>query len=436
MKKSDKLRLINYERSTTWLQFYIYFRFPLGFIFGGLTLLYSIISPIVYQTKFDWLTFILFAAIYIFSIWVFCEADSLKPIGYKLLHIMLPIEVLFTSADSIYAYEFGIKFVLISLIWWLPNAIYFKKRKSLFYEKPPIIRFSEKYGTKENDNKISENNTEHSASEQLKIQSEVTPEDKGNTMIQPEKSTENDFNVCKKCGDKLPANATFCSKCGKRVCKKERKPLTKRKKIILFTGCLLLCICAITGSGIIGYEIGSKSGYDEGFISGRDDGYSEGHVKGYKKGLTEGRQEIINKNDDTYWKNRAQNIIEKNEEENLENTSKITNDPRRQALLDKSQTTNKNQIRKCATPGCDEILTSSKNFCSLHKCKYNSCENERYLDCEYCRRHKCKDALCHEPRANDNTEFCTIHKCHAPKCNLQASYNSLYCTTHKNMNED
>ena len=423
MKKSDKLRLINYERSTTWLQFYIYFRFPLGFIFGGLTLLYSIISPIVYQTKFDWLTFILFAAIYIFSIWVFCEADSLKPIGYKLLHIMLPIEVLFTSADSIYAYEFGIKFVLISLIWWLPNAIYFKKRKSLFYEKPPVIRFSEKYGTKENDNKISENNTEQSASEQLKIQSEVTPKDKGNIMIQPEKSTENDFNVCKKCGDKLPANATFCSKCGKRVCKKERKPLTKRKKIVLFTGCLLLCICAITGSGIIGYHYGKSSGYFSGYNIGYSSGYDEGkevgidtgHYRGYKQGYDDGKKLQLNTS---------------------ENTSKITNDPRRQALLDKSQTTNKNQIRKCATPGCDEISTSSKNFCSLHKCKYNSCENERYLDCEYCRRHKCKDALCHEPRANDNTEFCTIHKCHAPKCNLQASYNSLYCTTHKNMNED
>ena len=137
-------------------------------------------------------------------------------------------------------------------------------------------------------------------------------EDKDERMDESEKSTENDFNVCKKCGDKLPANATFCSKCGKRVCKKERKPLTKRKKIILFTGCLLLCICAITGSGIIGYEIGSKSGYDEGFISGRDYGWSEGHVRGYKKGLTEGRQEMINKNDDTYWKNRAQYILEKN----------------------------------------------------------------------------------------------------------------------------
>lgn len=261
-------------------------------------------------------------------------------------------------------------------------------------------------------------------------------EDKDELMDESEKSTENDFNVCKKCGDKLPANATFCSKCGKRVCKKERKPLTKRKKIILFTGCLLLCICAITGSGIIGYEIGSKSGYDEGFISGRDYGWSEGHVRGYKKGLTEGRQEMINKNDDTYWKNRAQYILEKNEEENLENTSKITNDPKRQAILDKSQTTNKNQIRKCATSGCDEILTSSKNFCSLHKCKYNSCENERYLDCEYCQRHKCSKPSCCEPRANDNTEYCTIHKCHAPKCNLQAFYNSLYCTTHKNMNEE
>lgn len=267
---------------------------------------------------------------------------------------------------------------------------------------------------------------------QIESINEETSKDKGGRMEESEASTENELKVCKKCGEKLPINAIFCNKCGKKVCKKERKPLTKRKKIILFAGGLLLCICAITGSGIIGYEIGSKSGYDEGFISGRDYGWSEGHVRGYKKGLTEGRQEMINKNDDTYWKNRAQYILEKNEEENLENTSKITNDPKRQAILDKSQTTNKNQIRKCATSGCDEILTSSKNFCSLHKCKYNSCENERYLDCEYCRRHKCRDALCYEPRANDHTEYCTLHKCHVQNCNLRASYDSLYCITHTN----
>lgn len=431
MKKSEKIRMASYERSTTWLQFYIYFRFPLGFVFGGINLLTLIVSPFLYQTEFSSFLFTICTAFYIFSIWVFCKLDNLEPTGYKSLQAFLPAEVLYVSLFSDLWYEAIFKFVLLSLVWWLPNAIYFKKRKSLFYEEPPVVRYSEKYGLKENNNKPNDNKN-FFAVEQSKIQDQAPPENIGASINESKNFIENELIICKKCGEKLPINAIFCNKCGKKVCKKERKPLTKRKKIILFAGGLLLCICAITGSGIIGYEIGSKSGYDEGFISGRDYGWSEGHVRGYKKGLTEGRQEMINKNDDTYWKNRAQYILEKNEEENLENTSKITNDPKRQAILDKSQTTNKNQIRKCATSGCDEILTSSKNFCSLHKCKYNSCENERYLDCEYCRRHKCRDALCYEPRANDHTEYCTLHKCHVQNCNLRASYDSLYCITHTN----
>lgn len=410
MKASTKARLINYERSTSWLQFYIYFRLPLGLIYNGLALLRLIFIPIQKQA----LTIVIQTFFCIFLILAFCESRNLKPLGYKFIHIMLPLEVI-SNAYSFNspAYESEITLLLLSLIWWLPNAVYFKKRKSLFYDEPPVIRYSEKYGTKEDDNKPCTNNKENTTSEPLVIRSEYLSEDKGDIMDKPEKITKSEFKICKKCGEKLPESATFCSKCGKRICTKERKPIRKRKKIILFSGCLLICICAIAGSGIIGYEIGSKSGYDEGFISGRDDGYSEGHVKGYKKGLTEGRQEIINKNDDTYWKNRAQNIIEKNEEENLENTSQ--------------------QIRKCASPGCDNVLNSSESgYCSIHKCSYKTCENERDYNCEYCRRHKCSKALCYEPRANDDSEYCAIHKCHVENCNLCADYDNIYCEMHKN----
>lgn len=262
---------------------------------------------------------------------------------------------------------------------------------------------------------------------QIESINEETSKNKGDRMEESEASTENELNVCKKCGEKLPINATFCSKCGKKVCKKERKPLTKRKKIILFTGCLLFCICAVTGSGIIGYFYGNHTGYNTGYNIGYNSGYDRGkeigidvgRYKGYRQGVANTKEQqssksvVTNNSESSNWKDSAKYILDKNN-----------------YLSDNDSET---KARACEEPGCDATLTSSSAFyCSLHKCKYNSCENAKFADCEFCRRHKCREALCYEPRASDDTEYCTIHKCHAQNCDLRASYDSLYCITHKN----
>ncbi len=414
MKASTKARLINYERSTSWLQFYIYFRLPLGLIYNGLDLLRLIFMPIQKQA----LTIVIQIFICIFLILAFCESRNLKPLGYKFIHIMLPLEVISNAYSfNSSAYESEIMLLLLSLIWWLPNAIYFKKRKSLFYEESPVIRYSEKYGIKEDDNKPSKNNKENTASEPLVIQSEDLSEDKGDIMDKPEKITESEFKICKKCGERIAESSAFCSKCGGKVHKtkpkKEKKPISKHKKRILFAGVFLLCACAIAASGIIGNHFGYEKGYEKGYDIG---------LEGAKKSTTMTERELYELRNGN--KNNA--VVAQT------STVPIKQPP---ATAKPTQTPIKTQkpALTCETIGCDNVLnTSEPGYCSIHKCSYKTCENERDYNCEYCRRHKCSKALCYEPRANDDTEYCAIHKCHVENCNLCADYDNIYCRMHKN----
>jgi hypothetical protein len=123
-------KLLNHGKGnlpTSWFNFYIYFRLPAGIVFsfillfvGGLATLTSLIDIAVIGT-------------------LFWGLKGRKLWAYKMNFIVLSVETIFRPlerANNII--EFLVLAILFSLIWLLPNWIYFKKRKYLFlysYEK-------------------------------------------------------------------------------------------------------------------------------------------------------------------------------------------------------------------------------------------------------------------------------------------------------------
>lgn len=157
MKQSNITRLQNFDRGTKWMSFIIRFRFPLLFIINGISFASDLLSQIgVYSFPYIIASLVMYAVWFTFYICAYMHASDLTMTGYKLLHIMFPIEVLMLSFSSAalqlsYTFNFGyafvffvVQFILLSAVWWLPNAIYFKKRKPLFI--PPVpLTYTEKY---------------------------------------------------------------------------------------------------------------------------------------------------------------------------------------------------------------------------------------------------------------------------------------------------
>lgn len=109
---------------TKWLRFYIYWRFPLSFLFSALSFLYYV--PLFNEGN----TYIYFVAffsiiIYIYRIIVYNYIKHLLKIGYFLNLVLLACESILLIITNIFT-------TLFSLIWLITNVIYFKKREYMF----------------------------------------------------------------------------------------------------------------------------------------------------------------------------------------------------------------------------------------------------------------------------------------------------------------
>lgn len=148
--KQAKDRVNQYPLPTAWYKFYIYFRFPIGFIVA----LYSLWQVFWFYQEYSWIempaiqgfSVFLEIAFLIFGVIVFSLSLKLNRRAYE-WNIAYLIGTVITGAFSsvmetgismpqatplMYILGFLFSALIFSLAWFLPNFIYFKKRKSLF----------------------------------------------------------------------------------------------------------------------------------------------------------------------------------------------------------------------------------------------------------------------------------------------------------------
>lgn len=150
-------RTRHFPRGTKWMFFYVYVRFILGFVLGAgsiLSSLSTIAAAESYGIDESYVTLaktllVISALFYLFSLFVFNRLRKLGAGGYELLLIFLGVEVLMIAIDTAmnmndYFYSSGweivttalFALVIAGLCWFLPNYLYFRKRKDLFYDEP------------------------------------------------------------------------------------------------------------------------------------------------------------------------------------------------------------------------------------------------------------------------------------------------------------
>ncbi|MEE0100773.1 MAG: hypothetical protein U0I48_03435 [Acutalibacteraceae bacterium] len=149
--KQAKDKVNQYPLPTAWYKFYVYFRFPVGFLVS----LYSLWQVISFYSEYTWIEmpaiqgFAVFLEIayLIFGIIVFALTLKLNQrayecnIGYLIVTVgyWALISVLQAGMDVpnmqfiTYLLSFTIAAIIYGLVWFLPNFIYFRKRKSLFH---------------------------------------------------------------------------------------------------------------------------------------------------------------------------------------------------------------------------------------------------------------------------------------------------------------
>jgi hypothetical protein len=130
-------RTLNYPLSTKWMRVYIFILFPIG-IYADIAMFFGLTAPMAIDGKTGilGLLFLIFCLQLIFIISTYRDMKALRESGYIKNIVLL---LLVTSSQPI---SFAIRsefftgfidLIFLSLIWFLPNYIYFKKRKSLFY---------------------------------------------------------------------------------------------------------------------------------------------------------------------------------------------------------------------------------------------------------------------------------------------------------------
>lgn len=193
--------------STKWLNFCIYWRIPISVLFGISNLLqfYGEVNNwnylIIIFLIIDVSTIILYIITFIF-------ARNYTRAGYKLLYSLFIFETITYSLatanngtfnnNNEYILALLIYFVVLGLLWFLPNHIYLKKRKHLFYGNDVIADIEEDIESENESNEIDSNEEKATAP----------------YIIQSKKITKRKNKFCKLCGGKINENHK-CIKCGK-----------------------------------------------------------------------------------------------------------------------------------------------------------------------------------------------------------------------------
>ena len=143
--KREQSSVKNNTLPMNWWNFWKYVRFPLGIILSAVNIAAYLpeleVNPI---TIFALLIDISVVVFMFITYYHFLEQNS---IGYKLINTWLIVELtlntLNTATNSIsksttvtlmdFAGSFALAFLILGLVWTLPNYIYFRKRKSCFF---------------------------------------------------------------------------------------------------------------------------------------------------------------------------------------------------------------------------------------------------------------------------------------------------------------
>lgn len=197
-----------------WLKFYINWHFPIGFVLGAL----SLIKEFADASSDGYLTlpvFYIFAAVdvalYVFRIIVYINMLNRTPRGYHLNIILLFVESIYisftralsTSATTAVWIMFPILALIMGLIWFWPNYVYFKHRRYLFGILTPDV-----------------GPLVTSAYSKNSAQQDSASAREDDLSIQKEKVLSTDavaIMFCRNCGAKLVPDSTFCRKCGTKI---------------------------------------------------------------------------------------------------------------------------------------------------------------------------------------------------------------------------
>ena len=232
MNESEKQKMRNFNRGTLWMNYVMRFRFPIGIIRNVLALLAVIVMQIVYKDFSFVLTFLPIVYL-IINVWGYSAACELTPKGYSTLQVIFPIEILIRAFDYAFAsimdhniiYGIGtfVVYVIIGgLAWWLPNAIYFEKRKSLFVS-PLYSAYPKKYDPEKykswNCSKCGRTNSSHveecPVCKQKKPLTDLEVE-KNHIKIVSDVRTCSNIWTCSKCHTDNSPTLRYCSNCGER----------------------------------------------------------------------------------------------------------------------------------------------------------------------------------------------------------------------------
>lgn len=163
-----------YPLPTAWYKFYVYFRFPIGFLLS----LYSFWQVISFYSEYPWIempaiqSIAIFVeiAFLIFGIIVFALTLKLNQRAYECNIAYLIATVGYWALISVlqagtsvlkmqfitYLLSFTIATIIYGLVWFLPNFIYFKKRKSLFHPEFDPSKQTKKIESKTTDKNVYE----------------------------------------------------------------------------------------------------------------------------------------------------------------------------------------------------------------------------------------------------------------------------------------
>lgn len=130
----DKKKKIPFEYGTRWMSFYIYCRFPLGFVLGASNMInnYNIYSHL--PSEFFIIKYAYYASFlqYAFAIFVYLQMKKRTMNGYHGNIVLLVCDVLLNTAINSYNKSQMYSQLIFWSVWAVINFVYFYKRKIVF----------------------------------------------------------------------------------------------------------------------------------------------------------------------------------------------------------------------------------------------------------------------------------------------------------------
>jgi hypothetical protein len=149
MKNNFKSKVAEYPKPTGWLNFYVLWRFPIGFAISAFAI-FSLLKDLLTINYGDLnvLLITLFLEIFllIFSIFTYIEMKKLSKIGYILNFVFIIwaifSNIIVTTINSpnpdFRTNGLWYNFLIYLVFYIIPNFNYFNRRKDLFYSDEKV----------------------------------------------------------------------------------------------------------------------------------------------------------------------------------------------------------------------------------------------------------------------------------------------------------